>query len=237
MDKTHFGFNKRTGKNRSTEPNNSLIGWQTSGKRDKGYGIIGGPGQPSDKKKRKGLIMGIYRGQAIESMWRSRRRKIKSAIRYWRSWQQGLCLVMQTHPSRDRLMRFLSEVCRRLPSDSTSPWTPLPSANGYCCLHRSGLSPYRTCPCRARIRSTSSTDVDPFLCFDKKTPEILFIKREPFYKGSKDGGFRPRMCKKDIHRLGISLKMDGILASQAFTSPRTPRVAAIPMITQAHICL
>ena len=64
----------------------------------------------------------------------------------------------------------------------------------------------------------------PFLCFDKKTPEILFIKREPFYKGSKDGGFRPRMCKKDIHRLGISLKMDGILASQGVhLSENTPR--------------
>ncbi len=58
MDKTHFGFNKRTGKNRATEPNNSHIGWQTSGKRDKGYGIIGGPGQPSDKKKEEGFDYG-----------------------------------------------------------------------------------------------------------------------------------------------------------------------------------
>lgn len=37
----------------------------------------------------------------------------------------------------------------RLPSDSTSRWTPLPSANASYCRARSGLSPPSYCPCRA----------------------------------------------------------------------------------------
>ena len=37
----------------------------------------------------------------------------------------------------------------RLPSDSTSRWTPLPSANASYCRARSGLSPPSCCPCRA----------------------------------------------------------------------------------------
>ena len=37
----------------------------------------------------------------------------------------------------------------RLPSDSTSRWTPLPSANASCYRARSGLSPPSYRPCRA----------------------------------------------------------------------------------------
>ena len=37
----------------------------------------------------------------------------------------------------------------RLPSDSASRRTPLPSANGSYCQARSGLSPPSCCPCRA----------------------------------------------------------------------------------------
>ena len=40
-------------------------------------------------------------------------------------------------------------LCIRLPSDSTSRWTPLPSANSSCCQVCSGLSPPSYRPCRA----------------------------------------------------------------------------------------
>jgi hypothetical protein len=51
-------------------------------------------------------------------------------------------------------MRFLfigSGLCLRLPSDSTSRWTPLPSASGSHCQAHSGLSPPSYRPCRAHI--------------------------------------------------------------------------------------
>ncbi|MGB3977460.1 MAG: hypothetical protein WBK73_00425, partial [Tepidanaerobacteraceae bacterium] len=40
----------------------------------------------------------------------------------------------------------------RLPSDSTSPWTPLPSASGSHYQAHSGLSPPSYRPCRAHIK-------------------------------------------------------------------------------------
>ena len=49
-------------------------------------------------------------------------------------------------------MRFLSvsaSVCVRLPSDSTSRWTPLSFANSSYCKACSGLSPPSYHPCRA----------------------------------------------------------------------------------------
>ncbi len=52
-------------------------------------------------------------------------------------------------------MRFLSvsaSVCVRLPSDSTSRWTPLSFANSSYCQACSGLSPPSYHPCRAHIR-------------------------------------------------------------------------------------
>ncbi|MGB4469037.1 MAG: hypothetical protein WBI37_00140, partial [Tepidanaerobacteraceae bacterium] len=42
--------------------------------------------------------------------------------------------------------------CLRLPSDSTSPWTPLPSASGSHYQVHSGLSPPSYRPCRAHIK-------------------------------------------------------------------------------------
>ena len=42
----------------------------------------------------------------------------------------------------------------RLPSDSTSRWTPLPSANASCYRAHSGLSPPSYCPCRAHQKGT-----------------------------------------------------------------------------------
>ena len=68
-------------------------------------------------------------------------------------------------------MRFLfvgSGFCLRLPSDSTSRWTPLPLANSSCCQVCSGLSPpsYRTC--RAHRQKGVRLIVPPSEC-----PQIL----------------------------------------------------------------
>ena len=52
-------------------------------------------------------------------------------------------------------MRFLSvsaSVCVRLPSDSTSRWTPLSFANSSYCKACSGLSPPSYHPCRAHYK-------------------------------------------------------------------------------------
>jgi hypothetical protein len=43
-------------------------------------------------------------------------------------------------------------LCLRLPSDSTSRWTPLPSANSSCCQACRGLSPPSYRPCWAHIK-------------------------------------------------------------------------------------
>jgi hypothetical protein len=46
----------------------------------------------------------------------------------------GLHFVLQTHPYQVCLMMFVflgSEFCLKLPSDSTSRWTPLLSTNGW----------------------------------------------------------------------------------------------------------
>ena len=54
-------------------------------------------------------------------------------------------------------MRFLfvgPRFCLRLPSDSTSRWTPLPLANSSHCNACSGLTPPSLCACRAHPSST-----------------------------------------------------------------------------------
>ncbi|TGA98742.1 hypothetical protein E4665_07780 [Sporolactobacillus shoreae] len=67
---------------------------------------------------------------------------------------------MQAHPPLFSLsMQFLfigSEFCLRLPSDSTSRWTPLPSANSSYCQACSGLSPPSCRPCRAHKKCLGS---------------------------------------------------------------------------------
>ena len=73
----------------------------------------------------------------------------------------GLCLVWQTRPlciasyaisvrqTGSLPVSALHCLHIRLPSDSTSRWTPLPSANSSYCQVCSGLSPPSYCPCRA----------------------------------------------------------------------------------------
>ena len=57
-------------------------------------------------------------------------------------------------------MKFLfvrPDVCRRLPSDSTSRWTPLPWGYVIPAIRaHSGLTPVRQCSCRAYIKRPSS---------------------------------------------------------------------------------
>ena len=66
---------------------------------------------------------------------------------YWTS----LCFASSS-ASRRPYMHFLfvgSGLCLRLPSDSTSRWTPLPLANSSYCQACSGLAPPSYRPCRA----------------------------------------------------------------------------------------
>ena len=56
-------------------------------------------------------------------------------------------------------MQFLfvrPRLCRGLPSDSTSRWTPLPLANSSYCQVCSGLSPPSSSGCRAHYRKRDS---------------------------------------------------------------------------------
>jgi len=64
-------------------------------------------------------------------------------------------------------MRFLfigPGFCLKLPSDSTSRWTPLLSANGSHCQAHSGLSPPSYCPCRAHPKTGQGINPLPWLC-------------------------------------------------------------------------
>src|SRR5699024_1740795 len=73
----------------------------------------------------------------------------------WNSGSIGLHLVLQTYPSQLCLIWFVylgSRVCRQLPSDSTSRWTPLSLANGsyYQVRRRLSLPRHNTCPAHNR---------------------------------------------------------------------------------------
>ena len=66
-------------------------------------------------------------------------------------------------------MQFLfvrPRLCRRLPSDSTSRWTPLPLANSSYCQVCSGLSPPSCNACRAHAKKEAAS-------FDDET--VLFL--------------------------------------------------------------
>ena len=86
---------------------------------------------------------------------------ISAAFTVQSSGSIGLCLVRQTRPlciasyaisvrqTESLPVSALRSLHIRLPSDSTSRWTPLPSANSSYCQVCSGLSPPSYCPCRA----------------------------------------------------------------------------------------
>ena len=65
-------------------------------------------------------------------------------------------------------MRFLSVrsgLCRQLPSDSTSRWTPLLLANTPRCQAYSGLSPPSLCPCWAHNKKSQTVQHRPGFLF------------------------------------------------------------------------
>ncbi len=64
----------------------------------------------------------------------------------------------------------------RLPSDSTSRWTSLPSANTFYCRGRSGLSPPSCCPCRARWFD-KRPKMDSLFGYNVPAPAILLRAR------------------------------------------------------------
>ena len=67
------------------------------------------------------------------------------------------CIGNSSVPSMP-YMQFLfvrPRLCRRLPSDSTSRWTPLPLANSSYCQVCSGLSPPSFNACRAHYEKAS----------------------------------------------------------------------------------
>ena len=68
---------------------------------------------------------------------------------------KGFCLFGNITRTTTPHMQFLfvgSNVCRQLPSDSTSRWTPLLLANTPYCKAYSGLAPYSRYTCPAHIR-------------------------------------------------------------------------------------
>ena len=78
----------------------------------------------------------------------------------------GQCRTSFCHANssapRQPSMRFLfigPGLCLRLPSDSTSRWTPLPSTNGSHCQAHSGLSPPSYHPCRAHKQKPRDGEV------------------------------------------------------------------------------
>ena len=51
--------------------------------------------------------------------------------------------IIHLDPPHIKFLFVGSNICRLLPSDSTSQWTPLQLANDKYCNSRSGLAPYR----------------------------------------------------------------------------------------------
>jgi len=65
------------------------------------------------------------------------------------------CYANSSTPCQPNIQFLFIEprLCLQLPSDSTSQWTPLLSANSSCCQAYSGLSPPSYRPCRAHVKS------------------------------------------------------------------------------------
>ena len=73
---------------------------------------------------------------------------------YWTSFCLGNSSVSNTPYIQFLFVR--PRLCRGLPSDSTSRWTPLPLANSSYCQVCSGLSPPSDSACRAHQKNGSS---------------------------------------------------------------------------------
>ena len=103
---------------------------------------------------------------------------------YWTSFCYGNSSV-----SSMPYMQFLfvrPRLCLRLPSDSTSRWTPLPLANSSYCQVCSGLSPPSDSACRAHILNTRSVFTlsgylilsCPLLIFHRRPWRSIFLFKD-----------------------------------------------------------
>ena len=85
-------------------------------------------------------------------------------------------------------MRFLfvsASICVRLPSDSTSRWTPLSFANSSYCKACSGLSPPSYHPCRAHCEEPSGLRIlGSFFCFTLSFGERALVGGEDVVRAS-----------------------------------------------------
>ena len=94
-------------------------------------------------------------------------------------YRTSFCLANSSAPHKP-YMQFLfirPEICRRLPSDSSSRRTPLPLANNSYCQVCSGLSPYSYRPCQAHMKKPG-TKVPGFIfrCLDSLPAKAKGIK-------------------------------------------------------------
>ncbi len=95
-------------------------------------------------------------------------------VQYWTL----LCCASSSLSSQP-YMRFLfvsASVCVRLPSDSTSQWTPLPFTNSSYCQACSGLSPPSYHPCRAHTKKEADSHQLLFLFI------LLSVEKQLFHK-------------------------------------------------------
>src|SRR5699024_9982950 len=99
----------------------------------------------------------------------------------WNSGSIGLHLVLQTYPSQLCLIWFVylgSRVCRQLPSDSTSRWTPLSLANGsyYQVRRRLSLPRHNTCPAHNKENRNLVFSTDSCFSSKKTHKKLLFFE-------------------------------------------------------------
>ena len=92
----------------------------------------------------------------------------------------GLCISLPAYPDTSPPIRFLfvrPALCLRLPSDSRSPATPLPSANSSPCRASRGLSPPSKCALPGAQRKRAK-DFSPlqftFLHLELRTEHCYF---------------------------------------------------------------
>ena len=106
---------------------------------------------------------------------------------YWTSFCYGNSSV-----SSMPYMQFLfvrPRLCLRLPSDSTSRWTPLPLANSSYCQVCSGLSPPSDSACRAHIKGrTRRTKCAAFAPFSVHGTRISGIACKHIIRAKISGG-------------------------------------------------
>ena len=130
---------------------------------------------------------------------------ISAAFTVQSSGSIGLCLVRQTRPlciasyaisvrqTESLPVSALRSLHIRLPSDSTSRWTPLPSANSSYCQVCGGLSPPSYCPCRAhenRRQQDAKFLLAPVYIYVLKICQQFYALAEAFHIAASAPGFQ-----------------------------------------------